>query len=260
MYDPRNNNPYGGGQYGRNQQQYGRNPYGRQSQYPPGMAPNGSATNSIQASSLISKVMGLLSIAFIVATIGTYFGAIYIHTSIAYWGTAIGGFVCLIALQALINKQGWNLFLLYLFVLLEGMSIGPLIDMYLRTPTLAPILTEAFLITAVTSVALSLFAWMTKSDFTHIGQFLFVGLIIVIVATLLNVIFFHSTILVLLLTIVGIAIFCGYMLYDVQRAKYMPDTLPSAINITVNLFLNILNLFLLILRLLTILQGGNSRD
>lgn len=253
MYNP--NNPYGdpyrGGGYRRNR--FG-GPFGQQQYQYPGMAP----ATSAQASSLISKVMGLIAIAFIVATIGTFVGAQVLTSIGAYWGVALGGLVCLFILQAVINKPGWNLSLLYLFVFLEGMSIGPLIDAYLQTPALAPIVTEAFLITAVTSVSLGLFAWMTKSDFTHIGQYLFVGLIIMIVATLLNLLIFHSSTLVLLLTIVGIAIFCGFMLYDVQRAKYMPDTLPSAIMITVSLFLNVLNLFLLILRLLTILQGGGG--
>jgi FtsH-binding integral membrane protein len=49
-------------------------------------------------------------------------------------------------------------------------------------------------------------------------------------------------------------------LYYVQRAKYLADTMPNAIGITVSLFITVLNLFLYILMLLSILQGGNRRN
>jgi modulator of FtsH protease len=57
--------------------------------------------------------------------------------------------------------------------------------------------------------------------------------------------------------VVGIAIFSGYVLFYVQRAKYMADTMPNAIGLTVSIFITVLNLFLYILELLSILQGGN---
>ena len=62
-----------------------------------------------------------------------------------------------------------------------------------------------------------------------------------------------------LLSIFGIGIFSAYVLFYVQRARYMADTLPNAIGLTVSLFLTLLNLFLYILELLTLLQGGNRR-
>jgi modulator of FtsH protease len=62
-----------------------------------------------------------------------------------------------------------------------------------------------------------------------------------------------------LLSIFGIGIFSGYVLFYVQRAKYMADTMPNAIGLTVSLFLTLLNLFLYILELLTILQGNDRR-
>ena len=51
----------------------------------------------------------------------------------------------------------------------------------------------------------------------------------------------------------------GYILYYVQRAKTMADTLPNAIGLTVSLFVTLMNLFLYILEILTILQGGRDR-
>jgi modulator of FtsH protease len=62
-----------------------------------------------------------------------------------------------------------------------------------------------------------------------------------------------------LLSIFGIGIFSGYILFYVQRAKYMTDTMPNAIGLAVSLFLTLLNLFLYILQLLTLLQGDDRR-
>jgi modulator of FtsH protease len=134
------------------------------------------------------------------------------------------------------------------------MAIGPLLGSYYELG-LGNIVTEAFLITAVTSITLALYAWVAKTDFSRMRDYLFVGLILLIVAGLINILF-QSTFFALVICIAGIGIFCGYILYDVQKAKYLANTLPNAIGITVSLFLDILNLFLYILQFLTILQGG----
>jgi len=57
-----------------------------------------------------------------------------------------------------------------------------------------------------------------------------------------------------------VAIFSGYVLFYIQRAKSMADTMPNAIGLTVSLFITLLNLFLYILRILSILQGGNRSN
>ncbi len=208
-----------------------------------------------QASGLVSKVMGLLAFSFLFATIGAFVGsALPIALGGGIWILFIAGIIVLFALQALIQKPGINLFLLYLFTFIEGMAIGPLLGLYFYAG-LGSIVTEAFVITAITSITLGLYAWVAKTDFSHMRDFLFVGLILIIVASLINI-FFQSTLLVLIICIAGIGIFCGFILYDVQKAKYLANTLPNAIGITVSLFLDVLNLFIFILDLLTILQGG----
>jgi len=120
------------------------------------------------------------------------------------------------------------------------------------------ILGEAFFITAVTALALAAYAWTTKRDFSRLGDYLFFGVILLLVAGIIGI-FFQTTLFQLIIAVVGIAIFSGYVLFYVQRAKYMADTLPNAIGLTVSLFITLLNLFLYILELLSILQGGDRR-
>jgi FtsH-binding integral membrane protein len=116
---------------------------------------------------------------------------------------------------------------------MEGMAIGPLLGFYFYAG-LGYIVTEAF--TAVTLVALGLYAWAAKTDFSRMRDFLFVGFILIIVADLVNIIF-QGTLMALVISVVGVAIFCGFLLYKVQKAKYLANTLPNAIGLTVSIFL-----------------------
>lgn len=252
MFNPRNNfgynynDPYRGRNAGR------ANAFGSRYQYQ--MMPSG--VQAVQSGGLIGKVMSLLSFSFIFAALGGFVGTQVVLSGGAYLVVVIAGFITLFALMALIQKPGINLFLLYLFTFLEGMGLGPLINVYTHIPRLTPLLAEAFLMTAIVSISLGLYAWTTKRDFSNIGDYLFFGLILLIVVGLLNFIF-QSTMIEFLLSIFGIGIFSGYVLFYVQRAKYMADTMPNAIGLTVSLFLTLLNLFLYILQLLTLLQGDD---
>ncbi|HYT28503.1 MAG TPA: Bax inhibitor-1/YccA family protein, partial [Ktedonobacteraceae bacterium] len=244
MFNPRNNSPFGGGRGG-----FGRGAFASRYQYQP--MPYGA--ENAQAGSLVSKVMGLLAFSFLFAFIGGLVGIAIHLTYSTSWIVAIGGFIVLFALMFAINTPGLNLFLLYLFTFLEGLSLSPLIGLYLAAGY-SYILAEAFLITAVTSLGLAAYAWTTKRDFSGLGGKLFFGVILLLVASLVSI-FFHSTFFVFLICVAGVGIFSAYILYYVQRAKFMADTLPNAIGLTVSLFITVLNLFIYILEILTILQG-----
>lgn len=246
MFNPRMNGGFGGGFGGR------RGAFSSRYQYQQGAQ---TYTNAETASSLISKVMGLLAFSFLFAFIGAIAGVAIALPYNATFIVFIGGFVVLIALNFLINKPGINIFLLYLFTFLEGLGLAPLISLYLAA-NLGNILGEAFLITAVTSFGLAAYAWTTKRDFSGLGSKLFLGLILLLVASLVSI-FFHSTFFIFLICVAGVGLFSAYLLFYVQRAKYMADTLPNAIGLTVSIFITVLNLFIYILEILTILQGGN---
>jgi FtsH-binding integral membrane protein len=211
-----------------------------------------------QASSLISKVMGLLAFSFVFAFIGGIVGLTVIHLTLgSYLFVAIAGLIVLLILNFAINVDGLNLFLLYLFTFLEGLALSPILLAY-TAAGYAYLLLEAFLLTAVASLGLAIYAWTTKRDFSGLGSKLFLGLLLLIGASILGI-FFHSTLFELVIAVGGVALFSAYVLFNVQRAKYLADTLPNAIGLTVSIFITVLNLFLYILEILTILQGGRSR-
>ncbi len=236
----RNNAPFGQnrGMFGSSRYQYQPLPYGYE---------------GTQTSGLMSRVMGLLAFSFLFAALGAFIGFLLHITFGAYLFIAIAGFVVLIILQFAIQRPGLNLFLLYLFTFLEGLSLSPILAYYLAYQS--NILGQAFLITAVTSFSLAAYAWLTKRDFSRLGDYLFFGLILLLVTSLIGL-FFQTALIQLIISFFGVALFSGYVLYYVQRGKYMADTMPNAIGLTVSLFLTVLNLFLFILRILSILQGG----
>src|SRR6266567_8276134 len=245
MYNPNGGFPMRNrGMFGASGYRYETLPYGQE---------------GVQEGSLISKVMGLLATSFLFAFIGTLIGMSVIHLSYGgFWIVAIGGFVVLLLLNFNINTRGLNLFLLFLFTLLEGLSLAPLFSIYLLNGY-GNILGEAFFLTAITSLALAVYAWTTKRNFNRLGAYLFMGVILLIVASLVSI-FFHSTFFVLLISVLGVGIFSAYVLYYVQLAKNLADTMPNAIGLTVSLFITVLNLFLFILRILSIFQGGGRRS
>jgi FtsH-binding integral membrane protein len=250
MYNfPNNNGPFGSrrGGFGSSNYQYQTLPYGNE---------------QTQTSGLISKVMGLMAGAFLFAFVGAIIGTFVIGSSLGgYFIVAIAGLVVLIILRFAIQKPGLNLFLLYLFTFIEGMAISPIIGYYLSAGA-SNILAEAFFITAITTLALSAYAWLTKRDFSRLRDYLFFGLILLLVTSILGIFLggiFQTPIFQLIIAFFGVLLFSGYMLFYVQRAKYMADTLPNAIGLTVSLFITILNLFLFILEILSIFQGGGRR-
>jgi FtsH-binding integral membrane protein len=246
MYNPRGGFPMRNrGMFGATGYQYQTLPY---------------AQEGVQQGSLISKVMGLLASSFLFAFIGSLIGMFVLRLNYGggYWVVAIGGFVVLIILNFNINTRGLNLFLLFLFTLLEGISLSPLISLYLGAGA-GFILAEAFFLTTVTSMALAVYAWITKRNFNRLGGILFMGVILLIVASLISI-FFYSTLLTLLISVLGVGIFSAYVLFYVQQAKNLADTMPNAIGLTVSLFITVLNLFLFILRILSIVQGGGRRN
>lgn len=117
---------------------------------------------------------------------------------------------------------------------------------------------STFFVTAGTFAAVSLFGWSTKSDLTSMGSFLFMGLIGIILASLVNW-FLKSPALYWIITYAGLAVFIGLTAYDTQRLKQIHAQNPDApdqlaIMGALKLYLDFINMFLLLLRIM-----GNQR-
>ncbi|MDA9410488.1 Bax inhibitor-1/YccA family protein [Bradyrhizobium sp. CCBAU 45384] len=140
--------------------------------------------------------------------------------------------------------------LFFVYAALVGVSLSTLFHIYTSAS-----ITRVFFISAATFGALSVFGYTTRRDLSGLGTFLFMGLIGVIIASLVNI-FLRSTGLDWLISIVGVGVFAGLTAYDTQRIKAMYDAgddetsagRKSVIS-ALSLYLNFINLFMMMLRL-----------
>jgi uncharacterized protein len=133
---------------------------------------------------------------------------------------------------------------------LMGVSLSSIFVVYT-----AQSITQVFFITAATFGAMSLYGYTTKRDLTGFGSFLFMGLIGIIIASIVNM-FIGSSALGFAISILGVLIFVGLTAYDTQKIKEMysandDGTLAGrkAIMGALTLYLDFINLFLMLLRL-----------
>ena len=137
---------------------------------------------------------------------------------------------------------------------LMGFGIGPLLNQYLAMSNGSQIVGTALGGTGIIFFALSGYALMTKKDFSFMGGFLLVGMMIVIVAALANI-FLNISGLSLAISAVVIMIMSGFILYDTSRMIHKPES-ANYILMTVSLFLSIFNIFISLLHIL----GFSSDD
>jgi|SRR5450631_69870 len=171
-----------------------------------------------------------------------------IHLSpFAYLGSIIGSFVLLFATMRLRNSA-MGLLALFGFAGLEGLSLGPTINFYLHTPQGSTTVAEASGLTALAFVALSAYVHVSRKDFSAWSGMLFVGLIVVVVASLVGL-FIPSQAYQMAIAGLSALLFCGYILYDTSDIIHGGET--NYIMASMRLYLDILNLFMSLLRLLS---------
>jgi FtsH-binding integral membrane protein len=120
-------------------------------------------------------------------------------------------------------------------------------------------ITSTFFICAATFIACSIYGWSTKRDLTSLGGFMFMGLIGIIIASLVNL-FLRSSAMSMIISYIGVFVFIGLTAYDTQYIKNMAVSQPEGLEAGVmrkgaiigalKLYLDFINLFLMLLRIL----------
>lgn len=166
----------------------------------------------------------------------------------------IGGLVTLCPLFALKDKHPHNLCLLFLFTFFEAFTIGFVCTSYASAGSGLLVLYSIGL-TGVIFTVLSSYVHVTKRDMRFMSGFLFVLLIALLLLVVVFV-FYPTMIMSGILAGVGILVFSGFVMYDTsEMIRYMsPD---DAVVAAVQLYLDVINLFLYILQLLSVCGGDN---
>jgi modulator of FtsH protease len=154
------------------------------------------------------------------------------------------------------TKPGLNVLALFGFTFVTGLFLAPSIfvaqSMATAGQTLDPSpVRDAFLLSGITFAGLTGYTFVTKRDFSFMGAALSTGLWVVIGASLLGLLF-HSSALSLAVASVSVLLFAGYILYDTSRILRSGATsMGDAVGAALSLFLDVINLFLALLRILS---------
>ena len=170
---------------------------------------------------------------------------------------ALAEFALVFGISGAINRMSSAVAtaLFYLFAAVNGAMLCTIFLAYSPGS-----IAKTFFITAGTFGAMSVYGYFTPNDLSRWGSFLFMALIGLIIASLVNI-FMHSSTLDWIISIAGVIIFVGLTAWDTQQIKRMAMEMPGehlgrlATLGALSLYLDFINLFLYLLRFF-----GNSRD
>ncbi len=178
----------------------------------------------------------------------------------ARWLFFIGELALVFFLAARIGKMkaGTATAMFMLYAALNGATFSFIFIVYTMTS-----IASTFFICAAAFIALSIFGWATKKDLGPIGSFMFMGLVGIIIASLVNVFFIHSQGMQMIISYIGVLVFAGLTAYDTQKIKLMALSQPAGLDAGVirkgsimgalQLYLD----FILMFQYLLFIFGGN---
>jgi len=199
----------------------------------------------------MKKTYQLLAASMIAAAAGAYVTMPYAMQIMQYKWFIFGAelLVLFFGLSMTRGKPGLNLAMLFIFTFLTGVSLVPMLASLIGMGNGA-VIGNAFLMTSVLFGALSLFAINSKSDYSNWGKPLFITLIVVIVASLVNYFLLQSPMMHIIVTAGVLILFGFFTIYDTQNIAN--GAYDSPVDAAVSLYLDFLNMFTALLQLLGI--------
>jgi modulator of FtsH protease len=202
----------------------------------------------------------LLAISMIPTILGAWLG---VQMKFAFFsGSPFIGFIAFLAIAfgffyaiERTKNSGLGVAVLLGFTFFMGLMLSRLIGHILGFSNGASLIMTAFGGTAAVFTVMATVATVSKRDFSGLGKWLFAGVAVILVAALANV-FLQLPALYLAISVIAIAIFSAYILFDVQQIINGGET--NYISATLNIYLDVYNIFVNLLSLLGIF--GGSRD
>ncbi len=206
-------------------------------------------TTSELTSSLTAKVFGLLAFCFAFSAAG---GIVGYRTDAGQYVLPL--FIAQIALtfglQFVRDKEGLNLLFLYGATFVSGIIVGVIVESYVAAGAGTAVF-QAAAVTGIMTVGLSAYALVTKRNLAGLQPFLFIAVLGLLAAMIVNI-FVGGGVMYAILSWAGAMLFSVMLVFDVNRTRYAEDTMGNAVTIALGIYLDIINIFLFVLR---IIQG-----
>ena len=221
-------------------------------------APSVAVQTGAERATLVKRTYGLVFLSVLVTMAGAAFAftqeallaSVARHPFLAF----IAVIAPLFMAQRSAREFPKNIILTFIFAFVEGVYIAPFL--YIAERSAPGVISQAGALTFAAFGVLTLYALLSKRDFSAWGGFLIVGLFVLIAASILNI-FVGSAGAALWISAVGVMIFAGLLVFDtwriVRSGTYTQDDYVLA---TVAIYLDLLNMFMFIVSLLS---NGNRR-
>jgi len=220
----------------------------------------------LEQANFITKVFTWMSAALVLTGLTAYLVAssptliqLIFGYKFVFYALIIGELLMVGYLSSMVGRMSADTatFVFLLYAVVNGLTLSVIFMVYTASS-----IAGTFLVTAGTFAAMALYGYTTKRDLTSWGNLLFMALIGLILASVVNM-FFHNPVVYWISTYAGILIFVGLTAYDTQKIKEMniignegtDEDRKEAIMGALMLYLDFINLFLYLLRLF-----GRSRD
>ena len=207
--------------------------------------------SGVERATLVRRTYSLVFVSVLVTIAGAMFGlsqpAILSAVAQHPFLTMLAVFAPLFFVMRAQDVFPVNIGLVFLFTFAMGVSISPVLYVYgQQQPGL---ITQAAILTIGAFGVLTAYSFISRRDFSAWGSFFIVGLYVVIGGWLLNMFFFHNPAADLAIAAVTVLVFSGLLIFDTWRLRnvYGPDEYVRA---AVNIYLDLLNLFMALLRIL----------
>jgi len=176
------------------------------------------------------------------------FKAAPIATPLLMFGAMLGS----LWIVTLLRNSAWGVAALFGFTFVSGLMLTPILTVAAGFRNGGQLVALAGGLTAAVFFALASYATVSKRDFSFLGRFLFVGLILLIVASLANL-FFQVPVVALSISAIAVLLFSMYLLYDLSNIVRGGET--NYVMATLSLFLDLFNIFISLLNLLLAFSG-----
>ena len=219
----------------------------------------GEVTSQEQRNRVLRNTYWLLALSMVPTVLGAWIGvATGITRAMGPGMSAIvflaGAFGFIFAIEKTKNSAAGVPILLG-FTFFMGLMLSRLIGLVLGMGNGAGLIMTAFSGTAVIFLGMATLSTVIKRDLSSMGKFLFIGVIMLIVAGIANI-FLQSSALMITLSVIAIGIFSAFIIYDLKRVRDGAET--NYISATLAIYLDLYNIFQSLLSLLGIF--GGSRD
>ncbi len=210
---------------------------------------SGVESQSSDLATFIKQTYQLFAGSLLVGAAGAYVGMGIPAIREYYWGFVILEFALIFGIGFARKKPGLNLAMLFAFALVSGLTMSVMVGHFVSAGA-GGVVANALILTTVAFGGLSMFAMNTKRDFTTMGKFLFITLIVIVVAGLLNVFWLHNPWMQVGIASVSAILFSAFILYDTQNI--IQGNYGHPVDGALALYLDFINLFTSLLQILGI--------